>query len=524
MALVADSLSLAPGTVGTLKIISTTVWDDLNGVFLTNAPTVTNGILHPGIVFSESIDFGTLRTVGAGSFSGLYQPVEFSAYTDYFNPTVWTPASATEVSRIFFDDLSTGNATLSADTDVYALKFDITGSSGNRGLDLSGHRLTVGSGGIIFARNENEDIDIVGTTPGSELAFGSQTAYLYTHDASGTASSISAPISGTGGLVKSGAGGLELTGTNTFTGGIYINEGSLFLGTNDSLNQNVLTLGPTGVLNIRSTPTTNILAGLNGLGEVRIAGGQGDQTLRIHTADGETHTSSAVLYNVGGTLSVEKSGEGTQIFTGTRAADSTGTTSTGTTTILAGTLVVDGDWSATTGDVIADADSTLSGGGILGGATLIEGTLAPGHLTRRGDLRFLGNLGLAATSELQLDLDSGATRGTTYDAITVGGTFALGGRLSLNVTTLGAAEHRYQLFDFVASTGNFDQVSIVGVHNSTLSRSGNIWSGVIDGRAVSFDQTIGEVIVAAVPVPATCAALAGFGALAFASLRRKPRR
>ena len=518
IALLADSLT-ASAPSATIAL-NTTHWDDGNGLFLSQAPTLTHGILDPGVIVTNTSDFTTLRTVSTGPYAGRHQTIAFSGYTTYANPTTWAPASSTEISRITFDSAATGDASLTADTEVYALKLEALSLSTTRGLDLAGHTLTIGGGGLIMTRSGSTSAVIHGTTAGSELAFGASTAKVYVvSNALNNFASISAPISGTGGLVKSGPGGLELLGVNTFTGGVYIHEGTLRLGAADSLNQQVVTVGPAGVFAVLSTPTTNILAGLAGSGEVR-----NSQILRIDAATGQTHTFSGNLYNGGGTLSLEKSGDGTQIFSGTRAADANGSTSTGFTEVYAGTLVVDGDWSATTGDFDAYFGTTLSGGGAIGGTAFVEGTLAPGYQSTRGDLRFLGDLTLTNDTALELDLDSGATRGTTYDAITVGGLLGLDGSLFLNLTSAAAAATQsYQIYDFGSLAGQFDQVTITGAFSTQLTRFDEVWTGESGGHSFSFDSSIGQVVIAPVPEPATCAALACFGSLAFACLRRRPR-
>jgi autotransporter-associated beta strand protein len=326
IALVADSLALASGRLGTLSF-TTTNWDDRNGLFLVNAPTLTNGILSPGAVVTNSRDFVTLRTVTTGPQTGLFQTVAYSGYTSYTNPGVWTPGAATEVSRLLFNDSSTGVATLAADVETYALKIDNTDAPNTRGIDLSGRRLTIGSGGLIIARNKNEDIEIRGSAVGSELAFGAQTAYVYAHGSTSSASTIFAPISGSGGFVKNGPGGLLLAGTNTFTGGVFINEGTLSLSSGNHLNNQLLTVAPGATLAYRGSVANNVLGGLAGGGTVSGATGQGAQTLRLQVDTGQSHSFSGSLLDGGGSLSLVKTGAGTQIFDGLRAADSAGAVS-----------------------------------------------------------------------------------------------------------------------------------------------------------------------------------------------------
>jgi len=70
-------------------------------------------------------------------------------------------------------------------------------------------------------------------------------------------------------------------------------------------------------------------------------------------------------------LNLLKSGTGDWTLSGTN-------TYTGVTTVNTGTLLVNGDSSAATGTVTVAAAGRLGGGGIIGGAVSVSGTLAPG--------------------------------------------------------------------------------------------------------------------------------------------------
>lgn len=146
----------------------------------------------------------------------------------------------------------------------------------------------------------------------------------------------SGAISGTGGLVKTGSGTLTLTGANSHTGTSVAVSGTL-LATTDSLPGQV-SISPLGTFVF-------------------------DQS--FDGTYGDAISSSSL-----GSGSFEKRGTGTVTLTGAN-------TFTGATTVAAGTLVVDG---ALDGAVTVVPGARLSGDGSLGGAVTVQdgGILAPG--------------------------------------------------------------------------------------------------------------------------------------------------
>jgi fibronectin-binding autotransporter adhesin len=118
--------------------------------------------------------------------------------------------------------------------------------------------------------------------------------------------------------------------------------------------------------------------------------------------------------------------------TGTGAWTLTGANSySGTTTVGAGTLLVNGNQSPATGAVSVASGAILGGAGILGGAVTVNsgGALAPGS-AGAGTLTISNNLGL--DSEAVLNFELGATNAS--DKVAVSGALVLGG--TLNVTAL----------------------------------------------------------------------------------------
>lgn len=74
-------------------------------------------------------------------------------------------------------------------------------------------------------------------------------------------------ISGTGSLVKSGTGAVELTSANTYTGGTVVNAGTLIVGTDDALGFGSLTMNG-GTLQVDFDQDVASLSGTGGTAEV----------------------------------------------------------------------------------------------------------------------------------------------------------------------------------------------------------------------------------------------------------------
>lgn len=195
-------------------------------------------------------------------------------------------------------------------------------------------------------------------------------------------------ISGPGGLVKRGAGGLALDGNtaNTFTGPIRIDAGLMLLskpagvravsgsitlgdgtggagadvlriGADEQIDDTAsVSIGFSGQLDLDAEETIN---GLNGFGQVRLDGGE----LTV----GAGGSSAGYFGLISGTFGLTKIGNGTQILTEDN-------TYSGLTRVLAGTLHVNGSQPRSPVNVIGAA---LEGRGTVGNVTC-SGRLSPG--------------------------------------------------------------------------------------------------------------------------------------------------
>ncbi|MCL9275678.1 autotransporter outer membrane beta-barrel domain-containing protein [Salmonella enterica subsp. enterica serovar Enteritidis] len=198
-------------------------------------------------------------------------------------------------------------------------------------------------------------------------------------------------IGGTGRVEKSGDDALTLSGSNTYTGGTTINDGTLIatsvdaLGSGDVTNNAVLELNTGGdfINNIggtgrveKSGDETLTLSGSNTYtGGTLVATnvealGTGDVT---DNAVLELNTGGDFINNIGGTGRVEKSGDDTLTLSGSNSY-------TGGTLISGGTLVATNVDALGSGDVTDNATLELNTGGTFDNA--ISGS---GQVVKSGD-------------------------------------------------------------------------------------------------------------------------------------------
>jgi autotransporter-associated beta strand protein len=253
-----------------------------------------------------------------------------------------------------------------------------------------------------------------------------------------------------GGITKQGASTLTFLGAsaNTYTGTTTVNHGTLVLaktaGVNaiaggltigDGTNSDTVNLGAsdqiadTVVVNMVGTASAQrgnfqllgfneTIGGLSGGGQVQNASSTADSVLTLNVANATTQTSSAVLRNTGGSttgsLSIVKTGGGTQILGGNM-------TYTGVTSINQGTLAVTGSL-LSSGTVLVNDGGSLSGSGSVGAVTLASGSFlkpgnSPGTLTAASSVWQAGS-----TYSWEIDSnESAAEVGTNWDLFSVTG-------------------------------------------------------------------------------------------------------
>lgn len=198
------------------------------------------------------------------------------------------------------------------------------------GTTISSGILQVGSGSL------------AGSLGSGGVAINAGTTLVFDSSASQNVANV---LSGAGSLIKRGSGTLTLSGTNSFTGAVSLNGGSLQLNGGSSIGDMAAVSLATGTnLGVSSNET---IGSLSGAGTVVL---QSDAVLTIG-GDNNSTVFAGSLTGIGG---VTKTGSGTFIYTGTGNFQ-------GTLTISGGTLQL-GD-STTTG--------AINGGPIVNNASLV---------------------------------------------------------------------------------------------------------------------------------------------------------
>ena len=324
------------------------------------------------------------------------------------------------------------------------------------GTTIAAGTLALGAGGSLAATGS---VDLASGTTFSISAAGSQTigglaggpgsvvlgSNTLTIDSAAHTTFLGA-IVGSGGLVKQGAGTQTLAGVNAFTGNVTINAGTLALsGGGRLVSGAALSLAGAGSgFDISTAASSPVLGSFSGVTGSTV-------TLGANTLTFGDATNQVFAGSIGGTGGIVKQGTGRQTLSGPSSYS-------GTTTVSAGELRVDGALTGL-GAVTVAAGATLSGTGSIAGAVTVNGTLSAGHSP--GTLT-VGSLTLNSGSTSIFELNTPGVVGgsnpiTGNDLVEVTGNLRLGGALDARAAAAGY----YRLFDYGGTlTGSFDSQSV----------------------------------------------------------------
>lgn len=377
--------------------------------------------------------------------------------------------------------------------------------------------------------------------------YGSVTALsLNPQSGTSTYSGVISNGSGNTTFTKIGAGTQVLEGANTFSGVLSINAGVLGVSslgnasgpstlgasanTASNLALNGGTLQLTGATTSAQSTDRLFTVGVNG-GTLDSSGGVGSSMnfTNVGTITGVNSVGNRTLTLTGarnGSLasiigqrnavdsitSILKSGNGTWTLGGAN-------TYTGSTTVSAGTLLING--SVGTGGVTVAAGGTLGGNGSVSGLVTVNsgGTLSPGNSP--GVATYSGGLTLETGSSFAFELAANSTsnRGTDFDGVNVtGGVFNLQTGVVFNLTLNGVGsttDYTAAFWDSSQSWLVFDNANaptiaalftLGSVSNDSL---GNNFS--VTGGNFGFSQVGSDVYLnySAIPEPSTWFLLAG---------------
>ena len=343
-------------------------------------------------------------------------------------------------------------------------------------FETSGYKLVAGAGGVL-------------RTGTSRAAIGVR---------SGARATISAPIAGSGGLVKRNGGTLVLTGANRYTGGTTVSQGVL-QGSTRSLVGNIVNdaivmfdqsttgtyagrMSGDGKL-IKSGTGLLVLTGSNTYtgGTLVSSGGlQGDSS----SLQGNITNNAAVVFDqqtggtyagiMSGTGRLAKIGDGTLVVTGAN-------TYQGGTVVAAGTL--QGDAGSLQGDILNDAALIFD----QSSNAPFRGTLfGTGTTTKRGNGSLLFSGAHAFQGAMRVEAGTLGLDGTLAGSVDVArsATFSANGAIGGGLNVRGTAN-----IDMVAVGGDvtFSSGSQYGI---TLDRNGSSSILITPGRASIDGATV----------------------------------
>jgi len=350
----------------------------------------------------------------------------------------------------------TGNNTYTGSTTVSAgtLSLNRTG-----GAIADASSVTVASGATILLYQDETLASLAGA--------GNINLSTFTLTAGGgnTSTTFSGVLSGSGNLIKTGTGTLTLSGSNSYTGTTAVTAGVLSVAGDANLGSSPLSITDS---ELAVTAATTI-----------------DNSMVLTGAAVINNSSAATLDGViSGTGSLTKSGAGALRLSATNSY-------TGATAVSAGTLLVNGDSSASASATVASG-ATLGGTGSLPGVTVASGaSLSPGN-SGAGSLTITDGLTIAAGGNLLLDI-AGATAGSQYDQLTITGAVDISGAsMSVNHSYTGSDGDSYTVIlndSTDAITGAFSgaaEGSVVTANGNSSSLTVSYLGGTGNDASLTF--------------------------------------
>ncbi|EBS2665286.1 autotransporter outer membrane beta-barrel domain-containing protein [Salmonella enterica subsp. enterica] len=427
---------------------------------------------------------------------------------------------------------SYSGGTLISDGTLIAGRVDVLGSgdvTDNATLEMNTggtfSNTISGSGQVVKSGDKTLTLSGVNTYTGGTLIsggtlVGSNVEALGTGDVTNnatlelnTSGDFDNAISGSGKVEKSGDDALTLSGSNTYTGGTLISDGTLVASNVEALGTGDVTDNATLALNAGGDFTNNI----GGTGRVEKSGDDALTLSGSNTYTGGTLISGGTLVandvnalgtgdvtdnatlmlntggdftnNIGGTGCVEKSGDGTLTLSGANSY-------TGGTLISGGTLVANDVNALGTGDITDNATLALNAVGDFNNAISGSGKVeksGDGTLTFSGANSYRGGTTISGGTLLASNVEALGTGDVTNNAtlaLNTGGDFdnAISG--SGNVVKSGA--------DTLTLSGNNSYRGGTTINDGTLiaGRVNALGSGDIDNYASLQLNASGQFVTA----------------------------
>ncbi len=442
----------------------------------TTAGTVTLAGTN-GYSGGTTISAGTLLLSGAGTLGATSNTTAMGGGTLDLGGTVQTQAAlnqsggTVQTGTIHVANYQLTGGTLASDATIVATKtFDMQAGTANGVLTgpgaltkttagtvvLSGANSYIGntsiSAGILRAGAANTlsansavsisggaTLDLNGFNQAVGSLAGDGTVSLasatLTTGGNNATTQFAGTISGNGGVTKDGTGVVTLSGANSYVGTTTVNGGTLSIAADNNLgNGGSLALNDNTTLNFAAAFTLNHAITLSG-----------DPTFNVPS--GQTNTISAAIADGASPGDLVLTGGGTLILP---AANSY----TGTTTVNAGTLRVDGSI-ASSSLTSVNSGAVLTGLGTLGNTQVHGGgTLVPGAAGLAGtSVTIAGTLTLAAGSIYSVTISA-----ATASKANVSGTATLAGNVLATFTVGTYIAKQYTILHSGGLSGAFSSL------------------------------------------------------------------
>ncbi|WP_244499887.1 autotransporter outer membrane beta-barrel domain-containing protein [Tardiphaga robiniae] len=415
-------------------------------MILSGINTYTGGTTFAGGTISVAQDANLGGAAGALTFTG---------------GTLQTTAGFSSARSIA---LGTGGGTLQVDTGTLELSGNIADSGGTPGaLNKTGAGTLSLTGNSIYSGATN-------ILAGTLLASGSLSPDSAYTIAAGATLALDSPFQFIGSLAGAGS----VTNANAADAVLVVglnNSSTTFAGVirDGAAAKMSLWIDGTGVTTLTGANTYTGGTAICFCSTLQIGNGGTTGSIVGDVANGGTLIfNRSNFYSFDGVISDSGADQGKLVKTGAGNTVLSGiNTYTGTTTVNAGTLSVNGSIASSSLTTV-NSGGTLGGNGFVGDTLINGGVLAPGNSI--GTLNVTGSLTMTAASTYLVQIS-----GASSDKTIVTGTATLAGKLAVDPLARIAATTTYTILNAGTISGSFDTITVINsfARNARLSDVGN---------------------------------------------------